>query len=148
METYCNKKQTLRHGGTLLLVLSVHSTGSNTKLTLILLTWKIWWAPNNASHWQMEFNSAFKGLSINIIWRWQVRASSYSSNKLTNQMQQFFKFINWRFVSLNMFRVVNAVVSSWWWAWKRPKHVERHKTSSNKLVKLLHPVITGQTTTN
>jgi hypothetical protein len=21
---------------------------------------------------------------------------------------------------------VNAVVSSWWWAWRRPKHVERH----------------------
>jgi hypothetical protein len=31
-------------------------------LTLILLTWRIWWAPNNASRWQMEFNSAFKGL--------------------------------------------------------------------------------------
>ena len=27
------------------------------------LTWKIWWAPNNASKWQMGFNSAFKGLS-------------------------------------------------------------------------------------
>jgi len=22
-------------------------------LTLILLTWRIWWAPNNASKWQM-----------------------------------------------------------------------------------------------
>jgi hypothetical protein len=31
-------------------------------LTLILLTWRIWWAPNNTSRWQMEFNSAFKGL--------------------------------------------------------------------------------------
>ena len=31
-------------------------------LTLILLTWRIWWAPNNASKWQMGFNSAFKGL--------------------------------------------------------------------------------------
>jgi hypothetical protein len=38
------------------------------------------------------------------IWRWQVRASSYNSNKLTNQMQQFYKFITWRFVPLNMFR--------------------------------------------
>jgi len=34
-----------------------------TALTLILLTWRIWWAPNNASEWQMGFNSAFKGLS-------------------------------------------------------------------------------------
>jgi len=32
-------------------------------LTLILPTWRIWWAPNNASEWQMGFNSAFKGLT-------------------------------------------------------------------------------------
>jgi len=31
-------------------------------LTLILLTWRIWWAPNNATKWLMGFNSAFKGL--------------------------------------------------------------------------------------
>jgi hypothetical protein len=31
-------------------------------LTLILLTWRIWWDPNNASKWQMGFNSAFKRL--------------------------------------------------------------------------------------
>ena len=28
--------------------------------TLILLTWRILWVPNNASRWQMGFNSAFK----------------------------------------------------------------------------------------
>jgi len=43
------------------------STGYNFQikhsLTLILLTWKIWWAPNNSSKWQMVFNSAFKGLN-------------------------------------------------------------------------------------
>ena len=31
-------------------------------LTLILLMWRIWWAPNNARKWQMAFNLAFKGL--------------------------------------------------------------------------------------
>jgi len=31
-------------------------------LTLILLTWRIWWASNNASRRQMGFNSVFKGL--------------------------------------------------------------------------------------
>jgi len=35
-------------------------------LTLILLTWRIWWAPNNASRWQMGFNLAFKGLTDRI----------------------------------------------------------------------------------
>ena len=31
-------------------------------LTLYLLTWRIWWAPKNASKLQMGFNSAFTGL--------------------------------------------------------------------------------------
>ena len=31
-------------------------------LTLILLTCRKWWTPNNARKWQMGFNSAFKGL--------------------------------------------------------------------------------------
>ena len=31
-------------------------------LSLILLTWRIWWAPINASKWQMVFHSALKGL--------------------------------------------------------------------------------------
>ena len=39
------------------------SEGFKPNLTLILLMWRIWWAPNNASKWQMGFNSAFKGLS-------------------------------------------------------------------------------------
>ena len=33
-------------------------------LTLILLTWRIWRTRNNASKWQMGFNSAFKGLTV------------------------------------------------------------------------------------
>jgi hypothetical protein len=36
---------------------------NTVSLTLILLSWKILWAPNNASKWQMEFNSVFKGLN-------------------------------------------------------------------------------------
>ena len=31
--------------------------------------WRIWRAPNNASRWQMGFNSAFKGLRYKIIWK-------------------------------------------------------------------------------
>ena len=37
-------------------------------LTLILPMWRLWWAPNIASRWQIEFNSAFKGLT-----NWSVR---------------------------------------------------------------------------
>jgi hypothetical protein len=32
------------------------------KLTLILLPWRIGWAPNNASRWEIGYNSACKGL--------------------------------------------------------------------------------------
>ena len=39
-----------------------HSLCIPAVLTLILLTWRIRWAPNNASRWQMGFNLAFKGL--------------------------------------------------------------------------------------
>jgi hypothetical protein len=31
-------------------------------LTPILLTWRIWRVPSNASKWQMVFNSEFEGL--------------------------------------------------------------------------------------
>ena len=38
-------------------------------ITLILLTWRIWWAPNNASRRQVGFNSVFKGLMHFFYWR-------------------------------------------------------------------------------
>jgi hypothetical protein len=44
-------------------VLSEINQGNlSASLTLILLTWRIWWARYNASKWQMGFNLAFKGL--------------------------------------------------------------------------------------
>ena len=41
-----------------------HFLSVQLELTLILLTWRIWWAPNNAIKWQMGFNLAFKGLLL------------------------------------------------------------------------------------
>jgi len=51
-------------------VLEVGDTNKFNPLTLILLTLRIWWAPNNASKWPMGFNSAFRGLNaeLNPIW--------------------------------------------------------------------------------
>ena len=37
-------------------------------LTPILLTCRIWWAPNNASRWQMGFNLAFTGFTVVTAW--------------------------------------------------------------------------------
>jgi len=48
-----------------------------SNLTLILLRWRIWWAPSNASKWQMGFNSAFKGLKRKKSWR---RVSHWNSD--------------------------------------------------------------------
>jgi len=46
-------------------------------LTLILLTWRIWWAHNNASRWQMGFNLAFKRLRRKNAYNTLVTYSSY-----------------------------------------------------------------------
>jgi len=39
----------------------------STSLTLTPLMWRIWWAPDNASKWQMVLNSALKGLRFILI---------------------------------------------------------------------------------
>ena len=41
-----------------------HNKVLEPSLTVTLLTWTKWWVPASASKWQMEFNSAFKGLII------------------------------------------------------------------------------------
>ena len=64
-------------------------------LTLILLTWRIWWAPNYASKRQMGSNSAFKGL-LNAIYL------NFSIHLLFAQIITFFRLpfiILFRFLS-------------------------------------------------
>ena len=53
--------ETSRMGAPYLYIYDIRSLRVND-LTLILLMWRKWWAPNNASKQQMGFNSAFKGL--------------------------------------------------------------------------------------
>jgi len=50
------------------------------KLTLILLTCRIWWAPNNASRWQMGFNWTFKGLRFCFVTRVTPRLAIFQSS--------------------------------------------------------------------
>ena len=52
----------MRPKATLCLYIHLQIDGSGGDLTLIPLTWRIWWACNNANRWQMGFNSVFKGL--------------------------------------------------------------------------------------
>ena len=67
--------------------------------------------PEKASYYEcVEFMSHFEPSAHRDLY-WQpeeltrstTQQEVYNSNKLTNQMQQFYKFITWRFVSLNMF---------------------------------------------
>jgi len=46
------------------LIYLLHSNVFSETLTLILLTWIIWWIPTTVSSWQMEFNLAFEGLNF------------------------------------------------------------------------------------
>ena len=63
--TRCHIKPKTPH--TLKNTSSKNSNLTNTRflrpLTLTPLTWKIWWAPNNTSKWQIRFNSEFRGLN-------------------------------------------------------------------------------------
>jgi len=56
-----------------------------TYLTLTLLTWRIEWALNNGSRWQMEFNLAFKGLKTSstdtCVHKWY-NCAEYGASKL------------------------------------------------------------------
>jgi len=62
MQLHCWQKKWSRENG--LYSWSHNRLVTNaTSLTLTLLTWRIWWAPNNASRWQTWFNSVFKGLN-------------------------------------------------------------------------------------
>ena len=55
-------------------------------LTLILLTWRKWWTPNNASKRQMRFNSAFKGLIYIAGLQCSERHLEYSSFRLLHSL--------------------------------------------------------------
>ena len=61
----CQNWVILRHSESIWwLVLVTKNLQLVSWLTLTLLTWRIWWAPNNASRWQMGFNSALKRLNL------------------------------------------------------------------------------------
>jgi hypothetical protein len=59
-------------------------TGTRAMLTLILPTWRKGWASNNASNWQVGFNSAFKGLILinNVLGGCAARLSTDSISSL------------------------------------------------------------------
>jgi len=63
-------------------------------LTLFLLTWRIWWAPNNASRWQMGFNWVFKELTD----LWTVTSGIWLPMVLSNSQKYAFpkRKWNWR----------------------------------------------------
>ena len=65
------------------------------RLTLIPLTWRIWWAPNNASKWQVGFNSGFKVLkkllySQRSSWRWAKLWPKHAEKASKNQLNEFY----------------------------------------------------------
>jgi len=55
--------ETSRIGAPYIYIYDISSLRVND-LTFILLTWRKWLAPNNASRQQMGFNSGFKGLHL------------------------------------------------------------------------------------
>ena len=69
-----------------------HPVSFKSILTLILLTWRIWWAHNNASKWQMGFNSAFKGLILSSHLCTHFPWNFFPSGSLMNILSAFILF--------------------------------------------------------
>jgi len=68
-----------------------HKILDSCLLTLILLTWRIWWAPNNASRWQVGFNLTFKGLRF-----YRIFCSASSTDKILSiVLKHLFKITVW-----------------------------------------------------
>jgi hypothetical protein len=70
-------------------------------VTLNLLTWRKWWAPNNASKQQMGFNLAFKGLNSVLVENWEGRmmltaACRQEGSKIRKTIQMADHYI-WQF---------------------------------------------------
>jgi hypothetical protein len=95
-----------------------------SSLTLILLTWRIWWAPNNASKWQMGFNSAFKWL----IWEflcWNIYDTSYVLP--TGTKGRFCQHP----VSLTQATKLSAPFWSWWYVGVSVSQMQRPSDQRN-----------------
>jgi len=66
-------------------------------LTHYLLTWIIWWAPNNANKGQIGFNSAFKGLECPLtltLLTWIIWWAPNNANKGQIGFNSAFKWLN------------------------------------------------------
>jgi hypothetical protein len=76
----------------MMFLLPVSLFSSLFDLTLILLTWSIGRAPNNANRWQMGFNSAFKGLIRHVPFFFLVGQFILLSTFLSNTLSLVFMF--------------------------------------------------------
>jgi hypothetical protein len=84
-------------------------------LTLILLMWRKWWT-NNASKWQMEFNSGFKGL----LWMKQTHNLCTDSGvqvctKTHERCTQNFNFLWFRTVVFTSSKINRSTSGSLFW---------------------------------
>ena len=80
---------------------------SKESLTLNPLTWKIWWAPNNASRWQMGFNSAFKGLTLNAL-TWKIWWAPNNASRRQMGFNSAFKGLTY------------TLLMVWYWCYSWP----------------------------
>jgi len=75
--------------------------------------WRIWWAPNNASKCQMEFNLAFKGLTYARKWlpllTWKY-LSSYVSLPLATTRSQSRKLFFFKYFFVRYFRYLHKII--------------------------------------
>ena len=82
---------------------------NSLNLTLILKTWRMWWAPNNAWKWQVGFNSAFKGWLFLLITLFMPAYISVCNNSRTvrKSVKKFMLWVLWIYVEIfNFWRAI------------------------------------------
>jgi hypothetical protein len=100
---------------------TVARTHQKTNITSDCLIWAI---PSVITHQSVSHILPLKVLCY-LNFFYDIYKLYFSSNKLTNLMEQFYKFITWRFVALNMFRApprptsgaYKCINSLWFYRW-------------------------------
>ena len=78
--------------------MKTNATRCNMELTITLLTWRIWRAPNNASRWEVGFNLAFKVLNSGLPYKSRIQEGIFFFSRkldLNLSKKKLVKYFTW-----------------------------------------------------
>ena len=105
-------------------------------LNFTLLTWRIWWAPNNAKRWQMGLNSGFKVLECPLtltLLTWTIWWAPNNASRWQMGFNSAFKGLKYS---------LTLILLKWriWWA---PNNASKRQMEFNSASKVLRNLENG-----